>query len=168
MHWPCSCAVVCIYVNICKVLINRNSSFWHSPCWCSYHMLEALARLKQCVIRTLKLKCICLQLDSIILKLFCNLNDSMVLWISVNIPQTGKGFEAAFPAQSHSFISLPTHAILHVAEGMHSTSCLWPSCCGCSESSLLLIHNHRPTTYPSPHYASGQTFSLSFRECWHI
>lgn len=31
MHWPCSCAVVYIFVDMCKVLTNRNSSVWRSP-----------------------------------------------------------------------------------------------------------------------------------------
>lgn len=35
---------------------SRNSSFWHSPYWRSSHMLNILARLKQWLIRTLKLK----------------------------------------------------------------------------------------------------------------
>lgn len=138
------------------------------PCWCRCCMLQVLTRLKPCLITTLNLKYTCLQEDLMILKLFCNLNGSMVPWIY--IPQTEKGFGAAFSARSHSFPSLPTHAIFHIREGMHSTSCLQPSCCkvNVETTSSLLIHNHRATPCHSPLYALGWIFTLGFRECWHI
>lgn len=114
-------------------------------------MPEVLARLKWWISRTLKLKCICLQLDSMTLKPFCNLNDSMLL--RIYIPETVTGFGAAFPAQSHSFTSLPTRAICTRHSGRTAQAvCGHPAMDAVKVEviSLLQIHNHRGTACHSP------------------